>query len=98
MLVRMQVAVAIRQTRERDTRPGRWVRAARVEAARRDGRDKTISQMELAVLIGKDKSAVYRWETPDGTIDYLSWVGMLTVLGLPAEWEPGKPDGLDDAG
>lgn len=69
---------------ERVVMPGSWVKAVRQLC-------KINSQMALAVLIGRDKSTVTRWEGTDGEIDYVSWVGVLTILGLPSTWEPGQP-------
>lgn len=74
--------------RERETRPGAWVEAARAEAGKRAGRERPISQMRLASLACRHVSAVARWEQSDGEIDYLSWVGLLALLGLPLDWEP----------
>lgn len=67
--------------RERIMRPGSWVAAVRAET-------KIGSQMELGILIGRDKSAVTRWEGAEGEIDYVSWLGILAALGLPSTWKP----------
>ena len=69
---------------DREVKPGSWVKAARTLCG-------ISSQMKLAVLIGRDKATVTRWEGTDGEIDYVSWIGVLTLLGLPPEWEPGEP-------
>lgn len=76
--------------RDRETRPGWWVEAARAEAGRIKGKERPVSQMRLATLAGRHVSAVARWESDDGEIDYLSWVGLLTLLELPVDWEPPK--------
>lgn len=80
--------VAKDRQRERETRPGWWVEAARVEAGKRAGKSRPISQMKLATLAGRHVSAVSRWETEEGEIDYLAWVGLLALLELPIDWEP----------
>lgn len=73
--------------RDRDVRPGWWVKAARVEHSRRKGLEQPISQMDTATLVGRDKSAIARWEG-GGDIDYIAWVGLLTLLEIPSDWEP----------
>jgi hypothetical protein len=74
--------------RDRDVRPGSWVKAARLAVG-------VSSQTDLAALVGRDKATVTRWEGTEGEIDYVSWVGVLTLLGLPADWQPGDevPEG-----
>ena len=65
--------------RERETRPGAWVRAAI------DARNLTVA--EVAVRTHRDPSTVDRWRA--NGIDYIAWVGLLHLVGLPATWEPG---------
>lgn len=80
----MHAAMTKERDRQREVVPGAWVKAAREIAGVR-------SQMDLAVAIRRDKATVTRWEGTDGEIDYISWVGVLGVLGLPIDWEPGHP-------
>lgn len=68
-------------TRDRETRPGAWV----VEVM--DGRG--LNAEEVAVLVKKSSSTVWRWRRQG--IDYLDWIGLLTLLELPAAWKPGEP-------
>jgi hypothetical protein len=77
--------------RDRETRPGWWVEAARREAARIQKRERPVSQMKLASQAGRHVSAIARWESDGGEIDYLSWVGILHLLDLPVDWEPPPP-------
>lgn len=84
----MHLAVAKDRERERDTRPGNWVAAARREAGARSGAGRAVSQMRLAVLAGRDRNTVARWEMADGEVDYITWVGLLALLDLPLDWEP----------
>lgn len=83
----VQVAKEPRKN-ERNVRPGAWVKAARLLCG-------IPSQMALAVIVGRDKATVTRWEGTDGEIDFVSWIGVLTLLGLPSDWEPGDdlPEG-----
>jgi hypothetical protein len=75
MIRAMQTAVA----RERETRPGDWVQAA-MDARHTD-------DAHVAVLVGRHPTTVYRWRKAG--IDYVAWVGLLNLLGLPPTWEPG---------
>ncbi len=91
--------VARDRLRDRETRPGGWVEAARTEAGRRTAKAKgepgdkikAVSQMKLATLVGRHVSAVARWESNEGEVDYVVWLGVLHALGIEADWEPGKP-------
>lgn len=96
----LEVAKAGERKRDREVRPGWWVAALRAEIGRREKAERPISQMRLAALCCRHVSAVARWEAADGDIDYLSWVGLLALNGLPLDWEPTAPPpaGPDDAG
>jgi transcriptional regulator with XRE-family HTH domain len=61
-----------------ETIPGSWVKAARAAA------DKT--QRQLWEAIGVDRTTVWRWE--HGDVPIVKWRGILTTLGLPADWQP----------
>lgn len=67
--------------KERETRPGSWVKAARKAVGR--------SQSDLVDLTGSHRTTVYRWERDDGEVDLVTWLGILHALGLPATWKPG---------
>lgn len=66
-------------TRERDTRPGAWVKAAM------DARG--LNEAEVAVRTRRDPSTIHRWKRSG--LDFIAWIGLLNLLGLPATWEPG---------
>lgn len=68
-------------TRDRETRPREWVDAVI------DGRG--LSVEEVAVLVKKSSSTVWRWRRQG--IDYLDWIGLLCLLELPPTWKPGDP-------
>ncbi len=73
----MQDAVA----RDRETRPGKWVN----ELLER----RQLQPEDVAVLVRKSSSTIFRWKKRG--IDYLDWVGLLCLLGLPTDWKPGDP-------
>jgi hypothetical protein len=78
----MTTTEMVARKNDREVRPGSWVKEARLLCG-------VTSQMRLAVMIGRDKGTVTRWEGRDGEIDYVSWIGVLTLLGLPPTWKPG---------
>lgn len=84
----MHVDVVRERKRDREVRPGWWVAALRAEIGRREGQARPISQMRLAALCYRHVSAVARWESPDGELDFLTWAGLLAIAGLPLDWEP----------
>ena len=92
MLRAMNADVASRIAEQHSSKPGWWVEAARLEAARLDGhlgkrgQVKPYSQMDVAMAIGRDRNTIWRWENEG--IDYFSWMGLMAVLGLPLEWAP----------
>jgi hypothetical protein len=63
--------------------PGDWVRAAARAAGEK-------SQQDLADLAKAHRTTTYRWMRRDekGGVDYITWRGILSVLGLPADWQP----------
>ena len=65
--------------RERDKRPAAWVVAA-MEA-------RGLDDAKCAVLSHRSPSAVLRWRNHG--IDFIDWVGLLTLLALPPTWKPG---------
>jgi hypothetical protein len=67
--------------RDRETRPGTWVTAL-LEA-------RAINEDDLAFLTRRRVATIYRWKR--NGIDYISWVGVLALLGMPLEWRPGEP-------
>lgn len=73
----MQPAVA----RDREMRPGAWV----VELMELRG----LSVEDVAVLVRKSSSTIWRWRRSG--LEYLDWVGLLALLGVDGDWEPGKP-------
>lgn len=78
-------------SRERETRPGAWVRAARKAVGK--------SQADLVEVTGSHRTTVYRWERVDSSVDLVTWLGILHALGLPADWQPpvdGDPVDGDD--
>lgn len=47
---------------------------------------KVLTQRDLAELVKIETRTVARWEQDD--LDYVTWLGVLNALGLPADWEP----------
>lgn len=68
-------------TRERETRPGKWVQAA-LDA-------RALDDAHAAVIVGRSPTTIYRWRK--GGIDFIAWIGLLNLIGLPVEWQPGHP-------
>lgn len=68
-------------TREREQRSGAWVEAALTARG--------LDDASVAVLTRRAPTTVYRWRM--GGIDYLDWIGLLTLLALPPRWQPGDP-------
>lgn len=85
----MTTDVASRISEHHVLKPGWWVVSVREEAARRDGRTKPYSQMDVASAIGRDRNTIWRWESEG--IDYFSWMGLIAVMGLELSFEPKAP-------
>lgn len=45
-----------------------------------------LSMMDFGSLCGKEKVTVYRWEL--GGVDEITWLGILSKSGRPADWQP----------
>jgi transcriptional regulator with XRE-family HTH domain len=71
-----------------ETRPGWWVRAARKSAGK--------TREELEQLTDVHRTTVYKWEHPKRTVPWVTWLGILHALGLPADWRPPSTDVADD--
>jgi DNA-binding XRE family transcriptional regulator len=67
-------------TAQVDKVPGWWVREARLAAK--------ATQKQLETLTGRDRTTVYRWERDDAKVEWVTWCGILLLLGLPRGWEP----------
>lgn len=48
--------------------------------------EKSLDPMDVAVLAKKHLSTIYRWRSVG--IEYLDWVGLLTLLGEKPDWQP----------
>lgn len=68
--------------RDRETRPGAWVTSLLEKRA--------MSEEDLAVLVKRSASTVFRWRREG--IDYIAWVGVLALLDEPLDWKPGDVD------
>lgn len=66
--------------RDRETRPGTYVTAI-LEL-------KGMSEEDMAVLVKRSSSTIFRWRREG--IDYIAWVGVLALLGLPLDWKPAE--------
>lgn len=64
--------------REREMIPGAWVRDLLISK----GMDAT----EIAVVAKKSPSTVYGWQRRG--IEYLDWIGLLTLLDERSDWRP----------
>jgi hypothetical protein len=67
--------------REREMIPAAWVTAL-MEA-------RSLDPMAVAVLTKKHLSTIYGWKRKG--IEYLDWIGLLTLLEEETSWEPSKP-------
>lgn len=50
-----------------------------------------VSQSELARRLGLTVVSVNRWVKAKATFSRSRWIAVLSVLGLPAGWQPGDP-------
>lgn len=50
---------------------------------------RNVDDAMVGVLVKRHPSAVYRWRKQG--IDFVVWVGLLSLLGFPANWKPGDP-------
>jgi transcriptional regulator with XRE-family HTH domain len=73
-------AMTQRMTAQVEKVPGWWVREARLAAKK--------SQRALEELTGRDRTTVYRWERDDAEVEWMTWCGILHLLGHPIGWEP----------
>ena len=64
--------------REREMVPGAWVRDLLLS--------KGMDAVEIAVLAKKSPSTVYGWQRRG--IEYLDWIGLLTLVDEEATWQP----------
>jgi hypothetical protein len=62
----------IEMARERETRPAEWVKAVLAVT--------NLDEDQIAVRVHKRSSTIYRWQKLG--IEYLDWIGLLTVVGL----------------
>lgn len=46
-----------------------------------------LDDASCAVLAHRAPSTVYRWRT--NGIDFIDWIGLVTLLALPPTWRPG---------
>lgn len=50
---------------------------------------RALTEADVASKAKRAASTVYRWELVG--MDYVAWVGLCSILGVPANWKPGDP-------